>query len=204
MPPTDTTPATPAPTPTDAATEVEVVATALTVPAPAFFAAGGAGQSSATDDWATPRAFYDLLDAEFGFGLDVCASTGNHKAPAWYGLDHPDPSRRNGLEHDWAAEAARLGGVPCWMNPPYGRSIGDWMRKAAAAAAAGATVVCLVPARTDTAWMWDTCFTPGHEVRFVRGRLKFGTATTAAPFPSAVVIMRPPTAAAVEAREAAA
>jgi len=74
------------------------------------------------------------------------------------------------------------------MNPPYGREIYAWMKKADESASAGATVVCLVPARTDTSW-WHTFATP-HEIRFVRGRLKFGDAKNSAPFPSAVIVMK--------------
>jgi site-specific DNA-methyltransferase (adenine-specific) len=147
--------------------------------------------SSASDDWPTPRPFFDELDAEFGFVLDVCASGGNRKADAYYGLDHPDGNRRDGLAGDWARYATALGGA-VWMNPPYGRTIGAWMAKAAETAAAGATVVCLVPARTDTRWFHDHVLATGAEVRFVRGRLKFGDAAHSAPFASLVVILRPP------------
>lgn len=75
------------------------------------------------------------------------------------------------------------------MNPPYGREIGAWMKKADEAAMSGTTVVCLVPARTDTKWWHEHAI--HHEVRFIRGRLKFGDAKSNAPFPSAVVVMRP-------------
>lgn len=76
------------------------------------------------------------------------------------------------------------------MNPPYGREIGDWMRKAYQSCNQnGALVVCLVPARTDTAWWHD--YAMKGEIRFLRGRLKFGGAETNAPFPSALVIFRP-------------
>lgn len=145
--------------------------------------------SSATDDWATPQSTFDALHAEFGFALDPCASSTNHKCEAWYGLDHADPSRRDGLAMNWAAEAHALGGA-VWVNPPYGRVIADWVAKAYETAAAGVTVVLLVPSRTDTRWFHDHCIQ--HEVRFLKGRLKFGNATTSAPFPSAVVVMRPP------------
>jgi len=77
------------------------------------------------------------------------------------------------------------------MNPPYGREIGKWVKKAYESAQSGATVVCLVPARTDTAWWHDYC--AKGEIRFVRGRLKFGGSKNSAPFPSAVVIFRPAT-----------
>jgi len=146
--------------------------------------------SSATDDWPTPRYLFDALDAEFGFVLDVCASRRNRKAASWYGLDHPVRSRRDGLAGDWAADAARAGGA-VWMNPPYGRGIGAWMAKARTAAESGATVVCLVPARTDTAWFHDSVLAAGAEVRYLRGRVKFGDAAHGAPFASLVVVFRP-------------
>jgi hypothetical protein len=79
----------------------------------------------------------------------------------------------------------------CWMNPPYGRTIGRWMAKARRMAESGKAelVVCLVPARTDTAW-WHENVMRAAEVRFIRGRLKFGGAKHAAPFPSALVIFK--------------
>lgn len=77
-----------------------------------------------------------------------------------------------------------------WLNPPYGRAIGLWMAKAVAAAEAGATVVCLVPSRTDTRW-WHDYVLPHGQVEFIRGRLKFGGCKNSAPFPSAVVVFRP-------------
>ncbi|MFD2090459.1 DNA N-6-adenine-methyltransferase [Blastococcus deserti] len=148
--------------------------------------------SSKSDNWPTPQDTYDPLHAEFGFVVDACASATNRKVEAYYGLDHTDPARRDGLAGDWAADAARLGGA-VWMNPPYGRRITDmWVAKAAAAAA-GATVVCLVPSRTGTKWFHDLVLANGAEVRFVKGRLKFGDATNSAPFDSLIVVFRPPT-----------
>jgi site-specific DNA-methyltransferase (adenine-specific) len=76
------------------------------------------------------------------------------------------------------------------MNPPYGRSIGRWMKKAWEASRSGATVVCLVPARTDTKWWHD--FAMRGEIKFLKGRLKFGGCTKSAPFPSAIVVFKPP------------
>jgi phage N-6-adenine-methyltransferase len=131
--------------------------------------------SSATDEWATPQGLFDALDAEFGFTLDVCATAGNAKCEQFY------TRAEDGLSQTWA-------GV-CWCNPPYGRQIGRWIAKARQSAEAGSTVVCLVPARTDTAWWWEHCL--HGEIRFLRGRLKFGGAAAGAPFPSAVVIFRP-------------
>lgn len=127
---------------------------------------------SQTDLWATPQAFYDKLNAEFGFETDVCATAENAKCPRYF------TQADDGLAQDWTGT--------CWMNPPYGREIGKWMRKAYESAQGGVTVVCLVPARTDTAWWHD--YAMKGEIRFIRGRLKFGGGKNSAPFPSAVVI----------------
>lgn len=132
--------------------------------------------SSATDQWATPQAFFDEWDALFRFELDVCAGPTNAKC--WRYFSEQD----NGLFQDWAPNR-------CWMNPPYGREIGRWMKKAYEESLKGATVVCLVPARTDTAWWHD--YAAKGTVTFIRGRLKFGNATSGAPFPSAVVVFYP-------------
>lgn len=132
--------------------------------------------SSERRDWETPNHVFEGLDAEFGFELDVCANDSNAKCRRYF------TPERDGLEQVWE-------GV-CWMNPPYGRQIEHWMAKAYASARAGALVVCLVPARTDTRW-WHRYATRG-EVRFLRGRLRFGGAQNSAPFPSAVIVFRPP------------
>lgn len=131
--------------------------------------------SSATDEWPTPQEFFDALNAEFRFELDVCATSENAKCPKYFTRED------DGLSQPWS-------GV-CWMNPPYGRQIGAWVRKAYESAQNGATVVCLLPSRTDTAWWHDYCMK--GEMRFVRGRLKFGDSKNSAPFPSAVVIFYP-------------
>jgi len=128
--------------------------------------------SSETDNWATPQDFFDKLDAKFGFTLDPCASTANHKAPLFY------TEEDDGLSQSWDNERV-------FMNPPYGRAIGNWMKKASES---DALVVCLVPARTDTRWWHDYVVDGGGDVTFLKGRLKFGGAATSAPFPSAVVI----------------
>ena len=133
--------------------------------------------SSATDDWATPQNFYDDCNAEFGpFDLDVCASDENHKCTRYF------TEKENGLVQTWSGTV--------WMNPPYGRTIGQWMKKAYESAKDGARVVCLVPARTDTAWFQD--YAMKGTVRFIRGRLKFGGHKNCAPFPSALVIFNAP------------
>jgi phage N-6-adenine-methyltransferase len=131
--------------------------------------------SSATAEWSTPQDLFDELDREFGFDLDVCASAANAKCGRYF------TQADDGLAQAWR-------GI-CWMNPPYGAGIGAWVRKAHESSLLGATVVCLVPARTDTRW-WQDCCTLG-EIRFLRGRLRFNDAGTA-PFPSAIVVFRPP------------
>lgn len=130
--------------------------------------------SSETDLWSTPQDFYDKLNAEFNFNLDPCATVDNHKCDKYFTIED------DGLSKSWD-------GYTVFMNPPYGREIGRWMDKASTARA---TVVCLVPSRTDTRWWHDNVIDKGAEVRFVRGRLKFGGSKNSAPFPSAVVVYR--------------
>jgi site-specific DNA-methyltransferase (adenine-specific) len=132
--------------------------------------------TSLTDQWATPQNLFDDLDAKHNFTLDVCASSWNHKCERYFDIE------TDGLLQDWKQEV-------CWMNPPYGRSIGLWMRKAFEASQLGATVVCLVPARTDTAWWHDYAMT-ADEIRFIKGRLKFDDQKNPAPFPSAILVFR--------------
>lgn len=132
--------------------------------------------SSKTDLYETPQDFFDQLDAEFRFDVDVCALPENAKCKRYY------TPEMDGLSQPWE-------GV-CWCNPPYGREIGAWVRKARFASDAGNTVVMLLPARTDTAWFHDWIYGMA-EIRFVRGRLKFGGGKNSAPFPSMIVIFRP-------------
>jgi len=148
--------------------------------------------SSKTDEWATPQATFNELHQKYNFALDVCALQSSAKANLWYGPDHTDLTKRNGLEQDWTSDA---GGYAVWMNPPYGKTISEWMHKAVVEADKGSTIVCLIPARTDTAWFQDTVLKLQKEGRaditFVRGRLKFGTATNSAPFPSIIATLYP-------------
>jgi len=130
--------------------------------------------SSASDDWATPQSFYDELNKEFNFDLDVCASDTNNKCSRYF------TKELNGLAQKWD-------GI-IWMNPPYGREIGEWMKKAFESWEEGATVVCLVPSRTDTKWWHD--YAMKGKIRFIRGRLKFGNSKNSAPFPSAVIVFQ--------------
>lgn len=128
--------------------------------------------SSATDLWSTPQGFFDKLNDEFHFDLDVCAIPENAKCEKFY------TPEQDGLKHPWEGTV--------WCNPPYGREIGKWVKKAAES---NCTVVMLLPARTDTRWFHEYIYGRA-EIRFIRGRLKFGNAHNSAPFPSMVVIYR--------------
>ena len=128
--------------------------------------------TSNTDMWATPLDFFIKLNEEFNFETDVCAIESNAKCKKYF------TPEMNGLKQEW-------NGV-CWMNPPYGRGIGEWIKKAYESSLNGATVVCLIPSRTDTRWWHDYCMK--GEIRLVKGRLKFGDSKNSAPFPSAIVI----------------
>ena len=117
---------------------------------------------------------FRCLDAEFHFTIDVCALPETAKCAHYF------TPTDDGLTQPWD-------GV-CWMNPPYGRAIAAWMRKAYEESQRGCTVVCLVPARTDTEW-WHQYAMRG-EIRYLRGRVRFGEATSGAPFPSSIVVFR--------------
>ncbi len=128
---------------------------------------------STTDLWETPQSFFDKLNEEFHFNLDACALPENAKCPNYY---HP---AQDGLSKPWEGTV--------WCNPPYGRQIGRWVEKAAKSAEEGATVVMLLPARTDTKWFHRYIYGKA-EIRFIPGRLKFGESKNGAPFLSMVVV----------------
>ena len=121
--------------------------------------------SSASQHWATPKELYDALDTEFHFNDDPCPL-------------HSVFDRLNG---DW--------GTRTFMNPPYGNEIGKWLKRAYEESQKGKTVVCLIPSRTETRW-WHDYVMKASEIRFLRGRLKFGGSKVNAPFPSAIVIFK--------------
>ena len=131
--------------------------------------------SSKTDNWETPKDLFDELDREFHFTLDACATECNAKVARFFSPED------DGLKQAWSGTV--------WCNPPYGREVGKWVRKALFAHLGGATIVMLLPARTDTKWFHDYIYNRA-EIRFVKGRLKFGNSKNSAPFPSMVVIFR--------------
>ena len=130
--------------------------------------------TSKTPEWSTPQSFFDELNKEFNFKLDVCATKKNAKCIEYY------TKEEDGLSKNWLLHSGYK-----WMNPPYGREIKDWVKKANDTG----KVVCLLPARTDTRWFHDFIYNQeGVEIRFIKGRLKFGGAKNSAPFPSMIVV----------------
>ena len=131
--------------------------------------------SSDKKDWGTPPDLFNALNEEFEFTVDVAANHENALVPWHYYTKETD-----GLAQDWSGEAV-------YMNPPYGREIGKWVRKAYEDTREKGYAVCLLPARTDTAW-WHDYVMKAVEIRLIRGRLRFVGAENSAPFPSAIVI----------------
>src|SRR6266516_647855 len=134
--------------------------------------------SSRSEEWPTPQDFFDRLNAEFHFTLDPCATAKNAKCKKYF------TKKDDGLNRDWGRDTV-------FCNPPYGREMRSWARKCYEASRAGATVVLLAHSRTDTRWFHDWVYGKAVEIRFVRGRLKFGDGKQSAPFPSMVAIFRP-------------
>lgn len=136
--------------------------------------------SSASEEWETPPAFFDYVDREFHFELDAAATPRNAKCARYL------TKVEDALVTPWSSDRV-------WLNPPYGRRIiGPWMKRAVHFGQQGATVVCLVHARTDTVFWHDFVMKYAREIRFVRGRLKFldetGSKRTQATFPSVIVV----------------
>lgn len=133
--------------------------------------------SSKTDMWSTPEKFFNELNNEFNFTLDPCATKENAKCEKYY------TEKENGLIQDWSGETV-------FCNPPYGRNIYKWVKKSYEESKKENTiVVMLIPARTDTKYFHDFIY-HNAEIRFIKGRLKFGDSKNAAPFPSMVVIFK--------------
>lgn len=117
---------------------------------------------SESNEWSTPSDVYGKLNEEFGFNDDPCPLNG-----IW-----------DGIYRDWTS--------PVFCNPPYSR-IKDWVKKAYEESLLGKVVVLLIPSRTDTRWWHDYCM-KASEIRFIKGRLKFGDSKNAAPFPSCIIV----------------
>jgi phage N-6-adenine-methyltransferase len=129
---------------------------------------------SKTEEWETPQELYNVLDKLYYFTLDPCATKENKKCRYYF------DKNMDGLCQSW--EGHRV-----FMNPPYGRKISKWIKKAYNESLSGNTkVICLIPSRTDTRWWHD--YVMKGEVTFIKGRLKFGKYANSAPFPSAIVV----------------
>jgi len=132
--------------------------------------------SSKTDDWATPQQVFDKLNSEFGFTLDACATSDNAKCRIFF------TKEQDGL-------AQSFGKNVVWVNPPYGKFIPQWVKHSYEQSRLGATVVMLIPCRTDTKWFHE--YVTKAEVRFFNKRLSFGDSKNKAPFPVCLAIFRP-------------
>lgn len=134
--------------------------------------------TSKTCEWSTPQELFDKLNKEFEFTLDPCADDDNHKCDKYY------TRQQNGLLQSWKNERV-------FCNPPYGRAIVDWVQKCFYEVYRGdcELAVMLLPARTDTKWFHDYIYKKA-EIRFIKGRLKFGGAKQSAPFPSMIVVFK--------------
>ena len=132
--------------------------------------------SSKTDQWSTPQVFFDKLNEEFNFTLDPCATIENAKCDRYYTI------AEDGLKQNWQGEIV-------FCNPPYGRDIKHWVEKCFMESKKDKTkVVMLIPARTDTIYFHKYIYGKAKEIRFIKGRLKFGNAVNSAPFPSMVIV----------------
>lgn len=133
--------------------------------------------SSERDDWETPDDLFRELDEEFHFALDAAASAENTRCDRFFTKED------NALTQSWEC------GGTVWCNPPYGNQLKLWVKKAFEESQRGATIVMLIPSRTDTKWFHNFIYNKS-EIRFIRGRLRFKGTTNNAPFPSMIVIFR--------------
>lgn len=132
--------------------------------------------SSAKEDWETPPELFNELNKEFNFKCDLAANADNHKCDKYYS------GYNSSLNCRWMPFDG-----PFWLNPPYGRDIKKWVKKAYEESKLGAKIVCLLPSRTGAAWFQDYVLGKA-EIRFLRGRLKFVGAKHSAPFDSVIAI----------------
>lgn len=128
------------------------------------------------ENWATPKDLFQQLSEDYGpFDLDVCATKESAKCASFYSKEE------DAFTKNWHRDGSRA-----YMNPPYGRQVAGWLQKAYIESKCGLKIVCLLPARTDTAWFHDIA--SKGIVRFIRGRVRFEGATAGAPFPSLLVL----------------
>lgn len=127
-----------------------------------------------TDSWETPQYLFDQLNDEFHFTLDVCADKDNAKLPKYF------TKEQDGLKQDWTGETV-------WCNPPYGRQMQLWIKKCYEHSIGGGIAVMLVPVRTGNK-AFHNWILPYAEIRFIKGRLRFGGSNVNAPFDSMIVI----------------
>ena len=131
--------------------------------------------SSEVTTWTTPNDLFDRLNVIYNFTLDPCATALSAKCNKYFTMED------DGLIQDW-------GGNTVFMNPPYGRQVSRWVKKAfEESKKLNTKVVCLLPARTDTKWWHEYCM-KADEIHFIKGRLKFGESINSAPFPSAIIV----------------
>ena len=131
-----------------------------------------------SDDWETPQYFFDILNKEFNFSLDVCANMYNAKVGKYYNEEH------DGLIQDWSGEI-------CWCNPPF-NNIEAWAKKCSEEGAF-TTVVMILPSRTDTEY-WHKYIMKAHEIRLCKGRVNFlknGAVVKGVNFPLCIAIFKP-------------
>ena len=131
--------------------------------------------TSNSDEYSTPMDLFNTLNNEFNFTLDPCSTDENAKCNKHY------TKTENGLIQDWNNEVV-------FCNPPYGRQIGLWVKKCYEHFVSGGVAVMLIPARTDTLYFHKYIYNIATEIRFIKGRLKFGDTNNSAPFPSMIVI----------------
>ena len=130
---------------------------------------------SKSNEWTTPMWLFKELDVKFNFTLDPCCTKESALCDKYYTIED------DGVIQEW-------GGEIVFMNPPYGRAIGKWVEKAYRESLNGAVVVCLIPSRTDTRYWHNYIFPYAADIKFLKGRLKFGDGKNPAPFPSAIII----------------
>ncbi len=137
--------------------------------------------SSRTNEWATPKTLFRSLNKEFHFDLDVAASSKNATCKNYF------TKKTNGLKQDWYRNSKTK---TVFCNPPYGKGVENWLKKAIEESKKGCTVVCLIPIRTDTKYFHQLIYDKAGEVRLIKGRLKYDDKKQSAPFPSAIIIYR--------------